>query len=423
MRRAIRTYGRFVAAIALLAILAMISGAYILVNQRIKNPFKETYTVYADVSSSSGLAPGLGQAVNVAGVRVGQIAGSKIVDGRARITMEIDRKKLPRVYEDAQAELVADTPLKDLVMELGPGRPPAEPLRDGGVIGIANTSPPIDSDELTNALDADTRDYFSLFVSGFSEGTAGRGKDLNRLLRALAPTARQTREVTGALAARRRELKRLTTNLAVLTKAAAAKDDEISSVVASANATLEAVAGQDANLGASLDRLPGTLSTIRSSLGDAADFADELGPTLESLMPAVRKLPDALRATAPLVREAEPVLRTKLRPLVRETQPLLRDARPVTRRLIAQTPDLSRAFQALVYTVNSLAFNPEGSDEGYLFWLAWFAHNAASVGSVQDAHGPVTRGLALFSCDSLASNSVLSTLLPAVLSSVPVCPS
>ncbi len=423
MKRAVRTYGRFVAAIAFLAILAAISGGYILVNQRLSIPFNDRYTIYADVTSSSGLAPGLGQAVNVAGVRVGQISGSKIVQGRARIAMEIDPKKLPKVYEDAKAELVADTPLKDLVMELGPGRPPAKPLPDGGVIGVANTSPPIDSDELTNALDADTRDYFNLFVSGFSEGTRDRGKDLNRVLRALGPTAEQTREVTGALAARRHELKRLVTNLAVLTKAAAAKDDEIASVVTSANATLEAVAGQDANLGASLDRLPGTLSGIRSTLGNAADFADELDPTLKSLLPAVEKLPDALRATAPLVREAEPVLRTKLRPLVREVQPLLRDARPLTRRLTQQTPDLSRAFQALVYTVNSLAYNPPGSDEGYLYWLAWFAHNAASVGSVQDAHGPVTRGLALFSCDSLASDGILNQLLPAILSSVPVCPS
>lgn len=422
MKRAIRTYGRFVAAIAFLAVLALVSGAYILVNQRLSIPFENRYTVYADVSSGSGLAPGLGQAVNVAGVRVGQISGAKLLNGRARIAMEIDPEKLPKVYKNARAELVADTPLKDLVMELGPGRPPADPLPDGGVIGVANTSPPVDSDELTNALDADTRDYFALFVSGFAEGTRGRGKDLNRLLRALGPTAEQTRAVTGALAERRQALKRLTTNLAVLSKAAAEKDGEIASVVTSANATLEAIAGQDVNLAASLDRLPGTLSTIRSSLTDAGEFADELGPTLDSLMPAVRGLPGALRATAPLVRESEPVLRTKLRPLIRESQPLLRDARPLTRRLIAQTPDLSRAFQALVYTVNSIAFNPEGSDEGYLYWLAWFAHNAASVGSVQDANGPVTRGLALFSCDSLAASPTLSALLPALLSLVPVCP-
>jgi phospholipid/cholesterol/gamma-HCH transport system substrate-binding protein len=385
-------------------------------------PFNDRYTVYADLTSSSGLAPGLGQAVNVAGVRVGQISGSKLVDGRARIAMEIDPNKLPHVYDNARAELVADTPLKDLVVELGPGRPPGRTLDDGGVIPIANTSPPVDSDELTNALDADTRDYFDLFVSGFSRGLDGRGTDLNRLLRALSPTARQTREITEALAARRASLKRLVTNLTVLTKAAATKDGEIGSIVETANATLESVASQEAALGASVQQLPGTLSGVRSTLRDARGFADELDPTLRALLPFVRKLPDALRDAGPLVRTAEPVLRTRLRPLVRQIQPLSRDLAVAVPRLVRQTPDLSRAFQVLTYATNSLAFNPEGSDEGYLYWLAWFAHNAASVGSTQDAQGPVTRGLALFSCDGLSAESSLAPLLPLILSNVPVCP-
>jgi phospholipid/cholesterol/gamma-HCH transport system substrate-binding protein len=422
MRRALRTYGRYAAAIAFLVVLAAISGTYILINQRLSIPFNDRYTVYADLTSSSGLAPGLGQAVNVAGVRVGQISGSKLIAGRARIAMEIDPSKLPHVYANARAELVADTPLKDLVIELGPGRPPAKPLDDGGIIPIGSTSPPIDSDELTNALDADTRAFFDTFVNGFARGTRGRGPDLHQLLKALSPTAKQTRVITEALAARRHALKRLVTNLTILTKAAARKDVEIGSVVETANATLQSVAGQEAALDASLGKLPGTLSSIRSSLDDARTFADELGPTLQALLPTVRKLPDALRAAGPLVRTAEPVLRTRLRPLVRQVQPLARDLAPVAQRLVRQTPDLSRAFQVLTYAVNELAFNPEGSDEGYLYWLAWFAHNAASVGSTQDAQGPVTRGLALFSCDGLTSQSQLSQFLPLLLTNLPVCP-
>ncbi len=422
MKRALRTYGRYVAAIAFLAILAVVSGAYILVNQRLSVPFNDRYTVHADVVAASGLTPGLGQAVNVAGVRVGQISGTELVDGRARIAMEIDPKKLPKVYDNAVAELVADTPLKDLVVELGPGKPPGKPLPDGGVISVGASSVPVDSDELTNALDADTRAYFDLLVHGFSEGVDGRGRDLNQLLRALGPTAEQIEDITSALAERRAELKRLVGNLAILTKAAATKDQEIASVVSSANATLEAVAGQEDNLRASLDRLPGTLSGVRESLVRARGFAGELRPTLERLQPAVEILPSALRDAGPLLETAEPVLRTRLRPLVRELQPLAADLGPTTSALSDMTPDLSRAFQALTYAVNSLAYNPPGSDEGYLYWLAWFVHNAASVGSVQDAHGAATRGLLLFSCDGLTAESLFNELLPLVLTNIPICP-
>lgn len=421
MKRALRTYGRFVFAIAFFAVLAAVTGAYILANQRLTLPTQDRYTIYADVTSASGLAPGLGQAVNVAGVRVGQISGAEIVGGRARIAMEIDPDELPRVYDNAVAELVADTPLKDLVIELGPGRPPAEPLPDGGVIGVESTSPPVDSDELTNALDADTRAYFNLLVHGAATGVEGRGRDLNELFRALGPTTEQVGQVTSALAARRRELKRLVGNLTILTKAAATKDAEIANVVSTANATLSAIASEEVNLRGTLDRLPDTLGTVRSSLVDARAFADELKPTLERLLPAIEQLPGALRDAGPLLETANPILREKLRPLVRDIQPLTRDLQPAVADLSAQTPDLSRAFQALVYNVNELAYNPPGSDEGYLYWLAWFAHNAASVGSTQDAQGPVTRGIALFSCDSLANASLIRDLLPFILPTLPVC--
>ena len=422
MKRALHFYGRYVAAIAFFAVLAAVIGTYILINQRLTLPTQERYTIYADVSSASGLTPGLGQAVNVAGVRVGQISGSRIVDGRARIAMEIDPDELPRVYDNAVAELVADTPLKDLVVELGPGRPPGRPLPDGGVISVANTSPPVDSDELTNALDADTRAYFDLLVNGAAKGVEGRGRDLNELFRALGPTMEQVDQITSVLADRRRELRRLVGNLTILTKAAATKDAEIADVVSSANATLSAIASEEVNLRATLGRLPGTLGTVRESLVDARGFANELKPTLERLMPALEQLPGALEVSGPLLETANPILREQLRPVVRELQPLARELEPAVADLSAQTPDLSRAFQALTYTVNSLAFNPEGSDEGYLYWLAWFAHNAASVGSTQDAQGPVTRGIAIFSCDSLAASNTLNELLPLILTHLPVCP-
>ncbi len=107
---------------------------------------------------------------------------------------------------------------------------------------------------------------------------------------------------------------------------------------------------------------------------------------------------------------------------MRDIQPLARELQPAIADLSAQTPDLSRAFRELTYLTNSLAFNPAGSDEGYLYWLAWFAHNAASVGSTQDAHGPVTRGIALFSCDTLTGDSLFKNLLPLILNTLPVCP-
>jgi phospholipid/cholesterol/gamma-HCH transport system substrate-binding protein len=421
VKRAIRTYGRFVAAIVFLALLATASGTYILINQRLRTPLQDRYTIYADLPSSSGLTPGLGQAVNVAGVRVGQISGAKLVNGVARIALEIDPEKLPHVYANSTAALVPNTPLKDMLLELGPGRPPAEPLEDGGVIPVSRTDPPIDSDELTSALDADTRDFLQLLVADAARGTRNRGDDLNELFEVLEPTTRQLDEVAAALAGRRRELKRLVGNLAILSTAAGAKDKELAKVVETANATLEAVSSQDGALGASLDRLPGTLSSIRSSLGGVAAFADELTPTLERLMPATRRLPTALRELDPLLTTAQPVLRDRIGPLVRRLNPVARDLGPTTTNLIKVTPDLSQAFKVLNYVVNETSYNPPGDNEGFLFWTAWFAHNAASVLSTQDAHGAMFRGLVLTSCDTITAQPGVGALLEIVFGAVTAC--
>ena len=96
------------------------------------------------------------------------------------------------------------------------------------------------------------------------------------------------------------------------------------------------------------------------------------------------------------------------------------------------TPRLVETFKFANAVTNELAYNPPGSEEGFLFWNSWAAHNAATVFGTQDAHGPVRRGLLVVSCDALSvldqikettpSLKVLIELLNAPRQSA-VCPS
>jgi len=64
----------------------------------------------------------------------------------------------------------------------------------------------------------------------------------------------------------------------------------------------------------------------------------------------------------------------------------------------------------------------DGPDsESYLFWLAWFAHNAASLMSTQDANGAVWRGYALFSCSSFDQEQA-AELLTTMFGLAGTCP-
>uniref|UniRef100_UPI003568AA64 hypothetical protein n=1 Tax=Paraconexibacter sp. TaxID=2949640 RepID=UPI003568AA64 len=285
------------------------------------------------------------------------------------------------------------------------------------------TSVPIDSDELTNALDADTRTFFNILTTGSAEALKGRGKDLRALFAALGPTAEDLRSVSGALAERRRQLRRLVGNLAILTREVGTRDVEIARLVESGNATVSALASEEAALRRSVRKLPGTLRATDRAISSARDFAQELEPTAKALLPAAKVTPTALRAARPLVDEAVPILQKQLRPLVREAQPLARDLAPTTRDLNAVTPALTTSFQVLNYIVNTLAYNPPGDkDEGYLFWVAWFAHNGMSFLTNDDANGAFWRGLGAFDCNQTpALVPQLAPILHSIGTALPVC--
>jgi phospholipid/cholesterol/gamma-HCH transport system substrate-binding protein len=307
--------------------------------------------------------------------------------------------------------LVPNTPLKDMQVDIAPGGPPAPVLKHGGTISLSQTSVPIDSDELLKALDSDTRTWFTSLVAAVDQGTRGRTADLAALLRALGPTTTQAHQIARLLAQRRAELARVVHNLGAITHAAAAKDRDLATLVATSNATLGALASQDAALRTSLARLPGTLTTARRTLGDATTFARALGPTAEALTPTARHLPATLRDTKQLFRGTSGLPLDKVRPFVDAVLPQAADIAAATRDIVAATPFLTDAFKVLDYFSNETAYNPGGANQGYLYWLAWFAHNSASVFSTEDAHGAVARGLGLFSCSSLSQPGSPAALL------------
>jgi phospholipid/cholesterol/gamma-HCH transport system substrate-binding protein len=355
-------------------------------------------------ASTQGLTGGLGQPVNVAGVRVGDIVSTELEDGRSVAKLSIEGDRLPRVYRDARAALRPNTPLEDMQIELYPGRRAAGAIPDGGLIAVSRTDVPVDSEEFNAILDADTRAYLDGLITAVGRGTRGRGKDLRAALEALGPTTAQLRELNGSLAARRRQIRRVVRNLSLVVRAAGSRDRDLRGVVSGANATLGALAREDSALRESLELLPGTLTATRTSLGRAERLAGALPATLDALTESAEQLPGALRATQGMLDSANPAL-AELRPFLRESQPVSQDIASATRRLKRVAPDLRTSFALLDRVANAVAYNPPGSEEGYLYWTAWFFHNVNSVFSSEDAHGALSRGLFVTSAGSSLSAS------------------
>jgi phospholipid/cholesterol/gamma-HCH transport system substrate-binding protein len=397
----IRRYGRHFATLLVLIAAGTACGFFILANQRLPSPFQSYYSLNAVFPSATAVVSGLGEPVNVAGVRVGQITGTELRDGQAIVHMTIDPSKLPRLYRDAHAQLVPNTPLKDMQIDIVPGRSFAGRLPHGATIPAGQTLTPIDSDELLSALDGDTRKWLAGLLTSLGQATAGRGEDIRRLLQALGPTSSQLRQLGDLLAGRRRQIARLVHNFGVLTQAASQRDGQLRTLVQAGDQTIRAFATQDAALRQSIGQLPGTLQAARTTLADVVPFANALGPTATALEPTARKLPATLRDSDTLFQGAALLPLQKIQPFVSASLPLARLLPPLAAELKPEIPELIDAFKALAYSTNETAYNPGHGNPGFLYWLAWFAHNSASFISTSDANGPVWRSMFVTSCQAL----------------------
>lgn len=411
---------KWVAAILGLALIASVVGGYILKKQRFHLPnavpvLGSDFADYkAELPTAQSITPGQGQTVNIAGVPVGELSDVQLKDGRAVVTMRIERKYAP-IYKDASALVRPKTGLNDMIVELNPGTKASGELPEDQPIVVNQTLPNINADEILASLDGDTRNYLQLLVGSAGEGLGGNGKRLSAAIRRFEPTARDTDKITRQLATRRENIRRVIHNFRLVSESLGAKDKQLAELVDSSNAVFRAFANQDARLREALRLLPDTLGETRTALAKADKLAGELGPTLQDLRPAARALGPSLKATRPFLRDTTPVIRDQLRPFARDVLPTVKVLRPAARDLAVVAPKLTSVLKTANYLLNTLAYNPPGdAEEGYLFWASWANQAAGGVFGLQDAHGPIRRGLLQLSCSSLATLDTVKQVNPAL---------
>jgi phospholipid/cholesterol/gamma-HCH transport system substrate-binding protein len=430
VRRQIKKQARVFAAVIVLFVAALGIAGYILSNQRFYLPAwfpvlgTDFYEVKAELPTGQAVVPGQGQTVDIAGVKVGEVGSVKLENGHAVVNMEIKNKYKP-IYKDATVLLRPKTGLKDMILALDPGNRSAGEIKEGGRIRVGNTLPDVNPDEVLASLDGDTRDYLRILLN--AGGTAFRdpkpaataqaasqdpkpaatrqtaSQDLRETFKRFEPTARYGKEITKQLAKRRRNIKHVIHNFQELVTALGAKDKQLAAFVDSSNANFSAFAEEEGSLREALRLFPGALSQTATTLTDVNGLAKELGPTLEGLRPFARQLAPSLRRQRPFLKDSPPIIHNQIRPFARDVQPTVRDLRAATRKLAPAIPGLTRSFGVLDKFFNELAYDPPGAGQSYLFWSAWAAHNGSLLATLQDAHGPMIRGIVLAKCGDFST--------------------
>ncbi len=407
--RIIKKFAGNVAAIIGLALIAALVGGFILANQRFRLPsgvpfLGSDFVDYkATLPTAQSITPGQGQTVNVAGVPVGQLSKVELVDGRAVVTMHIQRKYTP-IYKNATAVVRPKTGLNDMIIELSPGSRRAGELSTKSEIPVDQSLANVNLDEFLAGLDGDTRNYLQLLVGAGGQALGGNGKRLSATFKRFEPTGTALKQITAKLVDRRSNIKRTIHNFRLLSESLAGKDKDLAQLVDSSEAVFRSFANQDVRLRETLRELPPTLKTTNTNLAKVDTLATQAGPAFERLRPAARALGPSLRQTRPFLRTTTPVIRDQLRPFTRDALPTIRLLRPAARDLAEITPDLTKTFTTVNYLLNELAYdNPKDTNDSFLFWGGWANHLGTTIFGTADAHGPIRKGLVQLSCSSIAT--------------------
>jgi phospholipid/cholesterol/gamma-HCH transport system substrate-binding protein len=404
VREQIERYRTAFIAVVAMVVIAAATGGYILAHENLKLPGwvpfigRNFYTLKAEFQTAQAVTPGQGQAVTIAGAKVGEIASVNLNNGIATVTMKVT-PKYARFYRDATLLMRPKTQLQDMTIEVNPGTAAAGRLKSGATIPLSQTAPNINFDEFLAGLDAETRTYLQELLAGAGQGLKNNGRAFGATLKRFDPIAREIQRIAEQVEIRHTNVARSIHNFRLVMEALGTKDKQLAQLVDASNAVFAVFAKEDHNVQSLLHLLPGALAKTRSGLGKLATATRVLGPTLSELRPFARSLGPANEATRRLSLKTTPIFRNEIRPFARQILPTINELRPDTQGLAEAFPKLASSFQVLTEFFNELAANPGGGQPPFLFYLDWGQHNLNSVVSTADANGALGRTLVYLNCE------------------------
>lgn len=365
--------GRNVAAVFVLIILGIGAGAVIISQEALILPWQHKTTIYAVFSDASAIAPGQHQEVRIAGVHVGQIAGSSVTSGgQAKIQMQITDTSSP-IYANAKALLQAKTPLNEMYVSISPGGPPAKRLTSGESIPVAQTQSPVEIDQILQHLGPNQQNAQRILLSETNIALTNASGAIANDLTSLRSGSIALQPVATALATRQGEIKTLVTDMNLIAVAIGGNDARLAALITNAQTTLTTLSNNNTSLQQTLAALPGTTDALGTSLGKVTALSKQLNPFLDNVRAASTVMPTALtRLNQTLV---------DLKPTIDAVNPLITVATPVVDSSKALLSDANPALSNL--TQISPLLNPITAYLGYdTPWLQGFFFHTASLGSV-----------------------------------------
>ena len=151
------------------------------------------------------------------------------------------------------------------------------------LLPVENTSQTVDIDLIGNTMRAPERERLSLILNEFGTAVAGRGRDLNEVIRRANPALRETDKVLEILANQNTVLEQLAVNSDTVLAPLARDRERVAGAIRNSSDVARATAERRGDLAADIQTLPEFLDELEPTMVRLGSLADETTPLLRDL--------------------------------------------------------------------------------------------------------------------------------------------
>ncbi len=255
-----------------------------------------------------------GNEVLIGGSRAGSVDEIKLTDdNQAEMTVTLDQP----LHEGTTAVIRRSglSGVANHYISVTPGPNNAPELADDTTLTGADTTTPVDLDQLFDTFNGPARKSLRQFIQGFADIYVGKGPEANKTYKYFAPSLHATDRVLRELNRDEGVLTNFVVNSARVFTAVSERSNDLSGLISNSNQALGAIAEQNRSFDRALGVLPGTLRQGNTTFVNLRAALDDLDPLVNTSKVATRDLAPFLRKLQPVVHRSVPVF-TDLRKVV-----------------------------------------------------------------------------------------------------------
>jgi ABC-type transporter Mla subunit MlaD len=348
-----------------------------------------------------------GEQVRVAGANVGTIesvgvtmpgetvafrGGEPVSDpGKAVIVMNIIDPGFQDFRRDAGCQIRPQSLIGEKFIDCrttlprapgSPQPPPLEKVPEGEegagqhLLPLGSSGTSVDPDLINNIQTLPYAQRFRLIFNELGAGLAGRGEDIEVLVKRANPVLRDVDRIFGILSRQRDRLAQLTSDSDAILAPLARERTHVAGFLSNAGAAAQASSERGEELEASLRKFPTFLREFRLTMRSLEGFSEAATPVFADLGKAAPSFTDATRTLVPFSEATTVALRSlgetgeAAGPVLREADPIVRKATELAKSGVSPTTELAKLFVSLKKTrgwdgLVELIYNSTASTNGF----------------------------------------------------------